>query len=313
MVIVDAHCDTLVKIMETGENLYSNSLNLDIERMKKRGEYVQFFASFISQEYCGAYAMKRAIELIDKLYEQCSLYKDDIMLCCNYNDITNALKFNKVAAILSIEGGEALQGSLAALRMFYKLGVRSICLTWNHRNEIADGVAECITGGGLTNFGREVVKEMNKIGMLIDISHISEKGFWDVITLTQQPVILSHSNAKTILNHRRNLTDEQILAVKKNGGVIGINLYPYFLNESGTLSIGDVIRHIEHILSLTGDNHIGMGADFDQMESVFDGIDGVEYIEGIIEELFKLNYPVDTVEKIAGANFLRVIKEVMLN
>jgi len=311
MIIVDAHTDTLTKLIATGENIYSNSLNLDIKRMKKRGKYVQFFAAFISPEYYGGRAMKRAIELIDKFYEQWKTYKDDMMLCCNYNDIVTSLNENKVAAILSIEGGEALQGSLAALRMFYKLGVRSICLTWNNRNEIADGVAEGITGGGLTNFGREVVREMNRLGMLIDLSHISERGFWDVITLSQQPVILSHSNARAVLNHRRNVTDEQIKAVKENGGVIGINLYPYFLNQAGVHSVSDAIRHIEHIISIAGEDHVGIGADFDQMEPVFDGIDGVKYIENIIEELLKMNYTTDIVSKIAGGNFLRVIKQVM--
>lgn len=215
MIIVDAHCDTLTKIFNTGEKLYSNNYNLDVKRMFERGNYVQFFAAFINPEYYHAYAMKRTIELIDTFYEECSICNDAITLCCNYNDIISALDTGKAAAILSIEGGEALQGSLAALRIFYKLGVRSICLTWNYRNEIADGVVESVSSGGLTNFGRDVVKEMNKLGMLIDLSHIAERGFWDVMTLSQHPIILSHSNAKAICNHRRNLTDEQILAVKK--------------------------------------------------------------------------------------------------
>ncbi len=311
MIIVDAHCDTLTKIFDTGKKLYSNDCNLDIERMRKRGKYVQFFAAFIHPKYYRGYTIKRAIELIDRFYEECKICSDDIMICCNYNDIMMAINSGRVAAILSIEGGEALQGSLAALRILYKLGVRSLCLTWNHRNEIADGVAEDVSGGGLTNFGRKVIEEMNKLGMLIDLSHISERGFWDVMTLSQHPVILSHSNAKAICNNRRNLTDEQILEVKKNRGVIGINLYPYFLNEQGNLIITDIIKHIEYIISLTGENHIGIGADYDQDEPVFDEIDGVEYIDNILEELLKMNYSYNTVEKIAGDNFLRVINEVM--
>jgi membrane dipeptidase len=311
MIIVDAHCDTLTKIFDTGKKLYSNDCNLDIERMHKRGKYVQFFAAFIHPKYYRGYTIKRAIELIDRFYEECKMCSDDIMTCCNYNDIMMAINSGRVAAILSIEGGEALQGSLATLRIFYNLGVRSLCLTWNHRNEIADGVAEDVSGGGLTNFGRKVIEEMNKLGMLIDLSHISERGFWDVMTLSQHPVILSHSNAKAICNNRRNLTDEQILEVKKNRGVIGINLYPYFLNEQGNLVITDIIKHIEYIISLIGENHIGIGADYDQDEPIFDGIDGVEYIDNILEELLKMNYSYNTVEKIAGGNFLRVIKEVM--
>ena len=311
MIIVDAHSDTLTKIINENQSLYSNNCNIDFKRMVKRGKYIQFFAAFIDPVYCRAYAMRRALELIDKLHEECNKHNDVVMLCCNYNDILSAFSQEKAVAMLSIEGGEALQGSLSALRMFYKLGVRSICLTWNHRNDIADGVADSISGGGLTAFGRQVIIEMNHLGMLIDLSHMSERGFWDVMTLSQQPVILSHSNAYKVCMHRRNLNDDQIAAVKKNGGVIGINLYPDFLNQSGKAGIDDVIKHIEHIISIAGEDHIGIGADYDQTEPVFEGIDGIEYTSGILEELLKRNYSSNTVRKIAGENFLRVIKEVL--
>mgnify|MGYP001152859916 CR=1 FL=1 len=311
MIILDMHTDTLTKVVDTGQSLYSNSYNIDFLRIKKHGSYVQNFAAYIDSAYCPSNAMKRAIELIDRLNQECEKCKDDVTLCCNYNEIIDALESRKAPILLSIEGGEALQGSLAALRIFYKLGVRSICLTWNYRNEIADGVAEAISGGGLTVFGRDVVKEMNRLGMLIDLSHISERGFWDVMTLTRQPVILSHSNAYKVCPHRRNLKDEQIEAVKQNGGVIGINLYPYFLNGSDKATIDDVIRHIEHIIGITGEEHIGIGADYDQTEPIFDGIDGIEYTTNIFEELLKRNYPDSVVSKIAGENFLRVIKQVL--
>lgn len=312
MLTVDTHCDTLTRIMELNQNLYKNNCHIDLERLKARGSHAQFFAAFIDPAFCQAYAMKRAVQIIDKFYEQVELYNDDIMLCCNYNHMLQALELKKVAGFLSIEGGDALQGDLAALRMFYRLGVRSICLTWNHRNEIADGVADGSSGGGLTPFGREVIREMNRLGMLIDLSHLSEKGFWDVISLTSSPLIVSHSNAKSICGHRRNLTDEQIMAVKANNGVIGINLYPDFLSDSGNATIKDVLRHIEHIVSLAGDGHIGLGADFDGVESLPAGIKGVEDIEIILNELLKANYPQTSVEKLAGGNFARVIKEVLV-
>jgi len=235
MIIVDAHCDTITKIMEKGTQLRKNDCHVDIDRLKAKGNYVQFFAAFIDPAYCQAYALKRALQIIDEFYRQIEVNKDDIMICCNYNDIEEAVKANKIAAVLSIEGGEALQGDLGVLRMLYRLGVRSICLTWNHRNEIADGVKDESSGGGLTPFGREVVKEMNRLGMLIDLSHISKTGFWDVLECTSAPVIVSHSNAQRLCAHRRNLTDKQIMAVKDNGGVIGINLYPEFLNNSRKL------------------------------------------------------------------------------
>jgi len=311
MIIVDAHCDTITKIMEKGEGLYKNNCHIDMERLKKSENFVQMFAAFIDPEYCQAYAMKRAIQIIDRFYQEIEINKDDIMLCCNYTDIEGAISSGKTAAVLSIEGGDALQGDLSALRMFYKLGVRSICLTWNFRNEIADGVSDSLSGGGLTPFGRKVIKEMNSLGMIIDVSHISEKGFWDVIELSQKPIIASHSNAKKICKHKRNLTDEQILALKDINGVMGINLYPEFLEDSGKAGIKEIITHIEHIVGLAGIDHIGLGADFDGIESVPEGINGIQDIGKIFSELSKLNYSNKQIEKLAGQNFLRVIKEVL--
>ena len=311
MIIFDAHCDTVTKIMESNSNLYNNNCHIDLLRLKKAGNFVQTFAAFIDPSYSQAYAMKRAMQIIDRFYNEIELYKDDIMLCCNYNNIEDALSQGKIAAMLSIEGGEALQGDLGALRNFYRLGVRSICLTWNYRNEIADGVKDGETGGGLTPFGRKLIAEMNKLGMLVDLSHISEKGFWDVMETTLKPVIVSHSNARIICSHPRNLHNEQILAVAKNGGVIGINLYPEFLNNEGKATLKDIINHIEHIISLIGPDHIGLGADFDGIEKTPEGINGVESISVIFEELGKLNYSDEIIEKFAAGNFLRLIKNLL--
>lgn len=311
MLILDAHCDTITKIMEDNSSLYQNIHQTDLKRMKRLGNFVQFYAAFIEPAYCQAYAMKRAVEIIDRFYVEIERYNDEVMLCRNYNDVLSAHLYGKVAAFLSIEGGEALQGELSSLRIFYRLGVRSLCLTWNHRNEIADGVKDSLSGGGLTPFGRQVIKEMNKLRMLIDLSHISEKGFWDAMEVSNAPIIVSHSNAFNVYNHPRNLKDRQIVAVKENGGVIGINLYPRFLNGTKEANIQDIIRHIDHITSLIGAEHIGFGADFDGIENTPSGIEGVQDIEKIFEELLKLNYSEDSIKKIAGENFIRVIKEVL--
>lgn len=310
MIIFDAHCDTITRIMELNSNLYSNKCHIDIQRLKKQGSFVQTFAAFIDPIYSPAYAMKRAMQIIDRFYIELENYKDDIMLCCNYNDIENALSQGKIAAMLSIEGGEALQGDLGALRNFYRLGVRSVCLTWNYRNEIADGVKDEETGGGLTPFGRKLIKEMNRLGMLVDLSHISQKGFWDVMETTTKPIIVSHSNARKICSHPRNLYDDQINAVAENGGVIGINFYPDFLNDDGKATVKDIIKHIEHIISLTGPDHIGIGADFDGIEKTPEGIFGIESINLVFEELSKLNYSDEMLDKLASGNFLRLVKEM---
>lgn len=310
MIIVDAHCDTLTKIMETNESINKNTCHSDLNRMSAYDGYVQFFAAFIEPHFSGAYAIKRAIEIIDTFYLEQEKHSQKLTLCTNYSEIENALSERKIAGILSIEGGEALNGSLSALRMFYKLGVRSLCLTWNHRNEIADGNAEDITGGGLTNFGRSVVVEMNSLGMLVDVSHISERGFWDVLEVTDSPIIASHSNAKAICNHKRNLTDDQVFALVKNKGVIGINFYPPFLTKAKTAGLTDIINHIEHIVGLVGCDNIGIGADFDGIMVTPSDVCGVQDIEKLLNELAVLNYTDSDIKKIAGENFLRVIKTV---
>lgn len=311
MLIVDAHCDTITTIMKYGEELRTNNRHIDISRLKEYDSYVQFFAAFISPEHAKMGALRRTLSIIDRLYQEIENNKNDIMLCCNYNDIEAACAQRKISAVLTIEGGEALEGSPASLRMLYKMGVRGMTLTWNYRNQIADGVIDGISGGGLTPFGREVISEMNRLGMLVDVSHISESGFWDVIKLTASPIIASHSNSKKLCNHPRNLTDEQLLALKKNGGVTGLNLYPVFLSNTGKASMKDALAHIEYIIALTGEDTLGLGSDFDGIESTPEGLEGVQCYSNLLNELLKLNYSEALVKKIAGENFMRVIKSVL--
>ena len=312
MLILDAHCDTITTIMKSGEELRKNNCHIDVERLKKYSGYVQFFAAFISPEHAKMGALKRTLSIIDRLYQEIEANKNDLMLCCNYNEIIKAIQDKKVAAVLTIEGGEALEGSLSSLRMLYKLGVRGLTLTWNFRNQIADGVLDGSSGGALTPFGREVISEMNKLGMLIDVSHLSEPGFWEVINLSTSPIIASHSNSKKICGHSRNLSDDQLLALKKNGGVTGLNLYPAFLTDNGKATIRDAISHIEHIVALTGEDTMGLGSDFDGIDSTPDGLGGVQYYSELLNELLKLNYNETLVKKIAAGNFLRVIKDVLV-
>lgn len=310
MIIVDAHCDTITTIMDSGEVLRENKGHIDLKRLKQYSGFVQFFAAFVSPKHAKMGALSRTIDIIDRLYREIEINKNDIMLCRNYSDIMTAIQSKKVAAVLTIEGGDALEGSLSALRIMYELGVRAITLTWNYRNQIADGVADAITGGGLTPFGREVVSEMNRLGMLVDVSHLSEAGFWDVINLTKAPIIASHSNSKKICNHRRNLTDEQLLALKKNGGVTGINLCPDFIYSDEKATMRHVVEHIEHIVALTGEDTLGLGADFDGIDQTPEGLEGVQCLSDLFNELLKLNYSEDLINKLAGENFLRVIKGV---
>lgn len=309
MLILDAHCDTLSEVLGKKIDLYQNDGQLDLKRLVENKNSVQFFAAFIKPGH-SAYALTEAMKLIDVLKQAAEKYEGIMEIALNAQDIRRIVSSGKVAAVLSIEGGDALSGELSVLRMLYQLGVRALGLTWNYRNQIADGVLDD-TGGGLTPFGKSVIYEMNRLGMLIDVSHINKKGFWNVIELSKKPIIASHSNAQTLCGHIRNLDDNQLLAIKDNGGVTGMNFCPAFLTEGQQATIDDVIRHIEYIAGLIGPEHIGLGSDFDGIGRTPVGLEGVQCLPDLINRLLRLNYTKEQVEMIAGGNFMRVIQEVL--
>ena len=280
MKIFDAHCDTIEKIHRFGGNLYSNDYHLDTKRMQKYENFAQVFAAFTDVEELSPNVTptEHTLSLIECYHNQIEQNSEHIAHCATSNDISRAFDNGKIAAMLSIEGGEALGGDLDNLRMFYNLGVRILTLTWNHKNELGSGIFG--GRGGLTDFGKAVVFEMNRLKMLIDVSHLNEAGFWDVIKITKMPVIASHSNAFAQCNHPRNLTDKQIAALVDMQGCIGINLYTDFLNAP-TADIDDVSRHIEHFEKLGAGGTLGLGCDLDGVDKLPAGINGVQDIAKI--------------------------------
>ena len=313
-IVFDGHCDTILEVMNHKRALDKKSTtgHLDIPRMKEGGVDVQFFAVFIEDIYKPDRSLKRTLQLIDCLYREIENNQDDISLVTNYNQIKEANGAEKIAAILSIEGGEALEGDLGVLRVLYRLGVRLLTLTWNQRNQIADGIGESRTGNGLTEFGIKVIDEMNRLGMLIDVSHLSETGFWDVIKRSKAPIVASHSNCYTLCSHLRNLKDEQIKALADKGGVIGITFVPDFLTqEKRKTTVKDVVKHIDYLVEKAGIDCVGLGSDFDGTGSLPLGLEGVDKIPNITEGLLDRGYKEREIEKILGGNFLRVFKEVV--
>ncbi len=304
----DAHCDTLEKLTDSGAELRKNSFHVDLERLKLFNGYIQVFAAFVDKESWDS-PFKRAMSLVDTYHKEVAKNYDIVSHCTNTFEIQNALSENHVASLLAVEGGEAIEGSLEKLTLFYRKGVRLMSLTWNHANEICDGIGEA-RGGGLTDFGKSVVSEMNRLGMLIDVSHISVKGFWDVIETSTQPIVATHSNAKRLCGHPRNLDEEQIAAIFSNGGCIGINFYPLFvLGEQ--CSVDDVVNHIEYFLDRGGENHIGLGSDFDGIATVPNEINGVQDMGKIVDCMMKRGFKDKTIHKITHKNFMRVIKKVL--
>ena len=278
-----------------------------------------------------------ALWRMDMLWAEAEESSDTIAVCLNSEDIDTALAEGKIAILLTMEGGRPLEGkpnleTLVGLRTFYRQGLRALQLVDNGRNRIGDGKGETRTRGGLTNFGISVVKEMNRLGMLIDVAHLSEPGFWDVIETSKDPIIDSHSNCRVLCDHIRNITDEQIKAIAQKGGVIGVTCNTAMVSKDKDKP-EDLIKHIDHIVGLVGIDHVGLGPDHVEfeikinthttpgwLEGVFYGVRDPRYIVGFgsitgfplfTEALVKHGYSDEDIKKVLGGNFLRVYRQVI--
>lgn len=309
--IVDFHCDTLYLIEKDNRDITkkNDKGHIDLIRLDEGMVHLQVFATFVEPEYMRKDAAAKTLKMIDKLY-QLMEKTDKIKLILRGKDVDEAKSENKLGALLSIEGGEALEGDLSLLRMFYKLGVRAMTLTWSLRNDLGDGILGS-DNYGITAFGKDVIKEMNRLGMIVDVSHLNERGFWDAINICEKPLIASHSDCKALCRHPRNLSDEQIKAIADKGGVIGINFCPNFLRDDDNASIEDVLDHIEHIVNLVGINHVGFGSDFDGIEKTPLGLDDVASFPKILDGLKKRGFSDDEINSISHVNFERIIKEIL--
>ncbi len=309
---IDMHCDTVLGLMKDKENLelYSNDLSIDIQKLKKGNSLAQFFAMFV---YLKAEKdpMELCLEMIDKFYTELEKNVDYISLATNYEEIIKNDNEGRMSAVLTIEEGGAIKGKLHNLRNFYRLGVRAITLTWNYPNEIGyPNTNYQHKDEGLTSFGEEVVHEMNRLGMLVDVSHLSDQGFYDVARLTSKPFIASHSNSRAIKDHSRNLNDHMIKTLSDNGGVMGICFERDFLGESEKARVEDMIRHIKHIKNVGGIDVIALGSDFDGCHPDVE-ISNIGEIEKLAYALKDNKFTEDEIDKIFYKNALRVIKDVL--
>lgn len=315
MFICDCHCDTLTELYNKNASLYENEQHFDIKRQIALGGGLQFCAIYVPTEvfrYQGG--LRYTLCLLDKYNQELKKLHEngiDVLEVRTAGDAGNVLK-HKAATLLAIEEGGAIDGSLEALRCLYELGVRAMTLTWSNRNDIADGINEEATGSGLTLFGKQVVAEMNRLGMLVDVSHISTAGFWSVIETSTKPIIATHSNAKSLCSHPRNLNDEQIKALAQNGGLAGITFAGQFLEEDWrNACIESVYKHIDYMLNLIGnDDHIGFGSDFDGISHPPYNIQGVQDYKPLIEYLSKY-YSDETINKITHQNVINLLQKVL--
>lgn len=284
MKVADMHCDTMAELWYSHWDnripmeLKKNSLHIDIEKLKK-GEYLlQNFAVFVNLDR-KLDPFESALYQIDLFYREMEKNKSAIAVAKTYDDIMKNAQTGKISAVLSVEEGAACKGNLAFLHILYQLGIRMMTLTWNFENElgypniVSKNSAsiypyELVNGLGLKEKGIEFLTEMERLGIIIDVSHLSDEGFYDVLKYTTKPFVASHSNARTICSHYRNLTDDMIIKLAERGGVIGLNYYPIFLEEGETeedchSTVALMAKHARYITNLGGIGCLGLGSDFD--------------------------------------------------
>lgn len=328
MKIIDMHCDTVMALMKGEECLRESKNMIDLKKMQEGNYMLQCFAMFVpyvsrnNEEKYSPFEVCN--KMIDKYYLEIEKNKDLIAPAFTYQDIENNIKNNKMTALLTIEEGGVCLGNIEFLRNFYRLGVRMMCLTWNFKNEIAspnidyfkidretikkEGVKPN-TEDGLTEFGIEVVKEMNRLGMVIDCSHLGDKGFYDVIKYSSKPIVCSHSCSRSVCNHVRNMTDDMLYKLKENNGVVGINYCHAFIKEDESIaSVEDVVKHIVYIRDLIGIDYIGLGSDFDGIGNENIELKDASMMGKLIDELKKQGFSEEDIDKICFKNVLRVFK-----
>jgi len=311
--IIDGHCDSLIHFVNGERTLQdpSEGGHWDTRRALTAGVSLQFLAAYIETEYKPARATSRGLQLIEGAHRFIADHLDQVFPVLGKTDLTLIPDNERIGILLSVEGGEILGQDLFMLDKIYQLGVRALGLTWNQRNALADGVGVTESRNRLTELGQEVVLRMNELGMLIDVSHLNEAGFWHVLELSKDPIVATHSCAKSLCNHPRNLTDLQLRALAKHKGVVGVNFYPQFLRETGPATREDVVRHICYIAEVAGVETVGLGSDFDGIGEVPKGLEHVGDYPYLIEDLIKAGFSSQEVEQILGRNFIRLLMNVL--
>lgn len=305
MLLIDAHNDTAYRMFFEKASLGKNHLHIDLEKQKS------FHTLLLSAVFMDPDKQKNFASPMDYFYQIYNYLAKELASCYPLvmpvtNDLDKFLVSSCRGVIFTLEGGGIID-STERIDELYRLGIRMVTLTWNDSNAIADSQASG-TNRGLTPFGTEAVRYLEKSGILIDLSHASDQTFFDVLECAEKPVAVSHSNSRAICNHPRNITDEMFFRLMENGGVLGINFYPEFLGKGKDISA--IFSHLEHFLSLGGENHIGFGSDFDGVEYLPEGIADFSGFELILNEMEKRNWSRTLIEKIFSGNFLRLLRTV---
>ncbi len=315
MKVIDFHCDTMLRITESeqGAGLKENDFQVDIGKLKQGKVLAQFFALFFELDGIGKNKspFDHTMGMLQRFEEELKKNSREIALAKGSGDLLKNEQEGKISAFLTIEEGEAMEGSLDKLWTFHQRGVRLITLTWNHENHIGfPNIRYENRDRGLKSFGKEVVEAMNHLNMLIDVSHLSDGGFWDVARLSKKPFIASHSNARSVKAHPRNLSDDMLKALGNGGGATGLNFAHYFLSGDDHSKIQPMLRHMRHIINVAGLEALVFGTDFDGISSELE-IENIGEIQRLIAAMEQGGFSSKEIEYITHKNGVRLIREVL--
>ena len=297
---------------------------VDLPKLKAGGVDASFFALYTSADLSEDEAATKVLEMLARVYDALDVYSEQAALALTPEDALRNKEKGLISIFLGMENGSPIHKSLPLLRQFYRMGVRYMTLTHTGDNEIADSAAQGTRWHGLSPFGREVVDEMNRLGMIVDVAHVSDETFYDVIKCSKAPIVSTHSCCRALASHRRNMTDDMIRTLADHGGVIQINFYPVFLSDlyasfyevkgekaSPRPGVSDVVNHIDHAVKVGGIEHVGIGTDFDGIEVTPKGLEDISKLPKVFDQLKRKGYSEDQIELIAGKNFLRAFNDVI--
>lgn len=325
MNIIDLHCDTLMalnksRILKTDKKFNQNDLHVDLEKLKQGDYMLQCFAAFVDVEKSPESPLAEVLQEIDIFHQIMDKYAEDIAPVYEFSDIRKNKELGKISGLLTIEDGGVCQGDLSVLRMLNRLGARMMTLTWNYENPLGYpatlfGKGSASASKGLKEQGIAFLSEMERLGVIIDVSHLSDEGFQDVAKYTHKPFLASHSNSRTLCPHPRNLTDDMLRLLAKRGGIVGMNFYFNFLdsnlsrlNERGTAET--VVDHIEHMKKVAGLDIVALGSDFDGIDQTLDLKDASKM--GILVSVMeKRGFTPSEIEKVFSLNAMRFFKDVL--
>lgn len=313
--LVDTHNDVPIRV-RTGFDIGMRAErgHTDLPRLREGGVGAVFFAVWVPPALVKEHACAhRALEMFDAVrHGIIDRYPKDFTLALTADDIVAARRKGRIAALIGVEGGHAIEDSLALLRQYYRLGARYMTLTHVNTNEWADSSNDKPVHHGLTEFGKQVIAEMNRLGMIVDVSHASDEVFRDVLEISRAPVFASHSGCRSLCDDPRNLTDDMIRALGEKGGVVQINFYSAYLTKrtSPQAGIEDVVAHIEHVVKLAGIDAVGIGSDFDGITKPPVGLEDVSKFPNLTRALLSHGYSEGDIRKIYGGNTLRLMRGV---